>query len=288
MTNTALPFTVVDVGSSDRTLREDARDALALAVAVSVVAVSFGALATAAGLPLLITMAMSLLVLAGGAQFLAVAIIAAGGGPVAAVAVSVVAVSFGALATAAGLPLLITMAMSLLVLAGGAQFLAVAIIAAGGGPVAAVAGGLLLNLRHLPYGLAVADVVGDRWPAKVFGAHLLIDEVVAFSRARGSGARARRAYWTSGILLATFWNAGTLLGVVAGSAIPDPSVFGVDAAFPAALLALLLPALRQSDARRVGLASAVIAVASTPFLAPGLPVLAGLLGLGVAGRKASS
>ena len=232
MTNTALPFIVVDVGSSDRTLREDARDALALAVAVSVVAVSFGALATAAGLPLLITMAMSLLVLAGGAQFLAVAI-----------------------------------------------------IAAGGGPVAAVAGGLLLNLRHLPYGLAVADVVGDRWPAKVFGAHLLIDEVVAFSRARGSGARARRAYWTSGILLATFWNAGTLLGVVAGSAIPDPSVFGVDAAFPAALLALLLPALRQSDARRVGLASAVIAVAATPFLAPGLPVLAGLLGLAVAGRK---
>jgi 4-azaleucine resistance transporter AzlC len=232
LTNTALPFTVVDVGSSDRTLREDARDALALAVAVSVVAVSFGALATAAGLPLLITMAMSLLVLAGGAQFLAVAI-----------------------------------------------------IAAGGGAVAAVAGGLLLNLRHLPYGLAVADVVGDRWPAKVFGAHLLIDEVVAFSRARGSGARARRAYWTSGILLATFWNAGTLLGVVAGSAIPDPSVFGVDAAFPAALLALLLPALRQSDARRVGLASAVIAVAMTPFLAPGLPVLAGLLGLAVAGRK---
>ena len=202
-----------------------------------------------------------------------------------AVAVSVVGVSFGALATAAGVPLLITMAMSLLVLAGGAQFLAVAIIAAGGGPVAAVAGGLLLNLRHLPYGLAVADVVGDRWPAKVFGAHLLIDEVVAFSRARGSGARARRAYWTSGILLATFWNAGTLLGVVAGSAIPDPSVFGVDAAFPAALLALLLPALRRSDARRVGLASAVIAVAATPFLAPGLPVLAGLLGLGVAGRK---
>jgi 4-azaleucine resistance transporter AzlC len=222
----------MDVRSSDRTTMNDARDALALAVAVSVVGVSFGALATAAGVPLLITMAMSLLVLAGGAQFLAVAI-----------------------------------------------------IAAGGGPVAAVAGGLLLNLRHLPYGLAVADVVGDRWPAKVFGAHLLIDEVVAFSRARGSGARARRAYWTSGILLATFWNAGTLLGVVAGSAIPDPSVFGVDAAFPAALLALLLPALRQSDARRVGLASAVIAVASAPFLAPGLPVLAGLLGLGVAGRK---
>ena len=202
-----------------------------------------------------------------------------------AVAIAVVGVSFGALAAAAGIPMPITIAMSLLVFAGGAQFLAVAVVAAGGSPVAAVAGALLLNVRHLPFGLAIANVVGDRWPAKVFGAHLLIDEVVAFSRARGSGARARRAYWTSGVLLATFWNAGTLLGVVAGSAIPDPSVFGVDAAFPAALLALLLPALRRSDARRVGLASAVIAVASTPFLAPGLPVLAGRLGLGVAGRK---
>jgi branched chain amino acid efflux pump len=231
LTNTAIPFIVTVMRSLDRTTG-DVRDALALAVAVGVVGVSFGALATAAGVPL---------------------------------------------------PL--TVAMSLLVLAGGAQFLAVAVIAAGGSPVAAVAGGLLLNLRHLPFGLAVANVVGDRWPARVLGAHLLIDEVVAFSRARGSGARARRAYWTSGILLAAFWNAGTVLGVVAGSAIPDPGVFGVDAAFPAALLALLLPSLRRSDTRRVGLAAAAIAVATSPFLAPGLPVLAGLLGLGAAGRR---
>jgi len=202
-----------------------------------------------------------------------------------AVAVGVVGVSFGALAAAAGVPLLLTMAMSLLVLAGGAQFLAVAVVAAGGGPVAAVAGGLLLNVRHLPFGLAVANVVGDRWPARVLGAHILIDEVVAFARARGSGVRARRAYWTSGILLATFWNAGTLLGFVAGSAVPDPGVFGVDAAYPAALLALLLPSLRRPDARRVGLTSALIAVVATPFLAPGLPVLVGLLGLGTAGRR---
>jgi branched chain amino acid efflux pump len=205
-----------------------------------------------------------------------------------ALAVGVVGVSFGALATAAGVPMPLTIAMSLLVLAGGAQFLAVAVIAAGGSPLAAVAGGLLLNMRHLPFGLAVANVVGDRWPARVLGAHILIDESVAFTRARGRGARARRAYWTCGILLATLWNAGTVLEVLAGSTIPDPRVFGVDAAFPAALLALLLPALRRPDARRVGLAAAVLAVATTPFLAPGLPVLTGLLGLGAAGRKGAS
>lgn len=201
-----------------------------------------------------------------------------------AVAVAVVGVSFGALAAAAGVPTPLTIAMSLLVFAGGAQFLAVAVVAAGGSPVAAVAGALLLNVRHLPFGLAIAGVVGDRWPAKVLGAHILVDESVAFARARGSGARARRAYWTSGLLLFTFWNTGALLGVVAGSAVPDPSVLGVDAAFPAALLALLLPSLRRADARRVGIAAAAIAVATTPFLAPGLPVLTGLIGLGAANR----
>ena len=136
------------------------------------------------------------------------------------------------------------MAMSLLVLAGGAQFLAVAIIAAGGGPVAAVAGGLLLNLRHLPYGLAVADVVGDRWPAKVFGAHLLIYELVAFSRARGAVPAPAAPTGRAG---SCSRRSGTRArsGGRGGPAIPDPSVFGVDAAFPAALLALLLPALRH-------------------------------------------
>jgi branched chain amino acid efflux pump len=237
LTNPAAAFIVVDVRSPDRTVgevRADVRDALALAAAVAVVGVSFGALATAAGVPMPITVAMSLLVFAGGAQFLAVAV-----------------------------------------------------VAAGGSPVAAVAGALLLNARHLPFGLAVANVVGDRWPTRVLGAHILIDESVAFARARGTGARARRAYWTSGVLLFTFWNTGAALGVLAGSTVPDPGVFGVDAAFPAALLALLLPSLRRADARRVGVAAAAVAVAATPFLAPGLPVLAGLLGLGAAGKRRS-
>jgi predicted branched-subunit amino acid permease len=108
--------------------------------------------------------------------------------------------------------------------------------------------------------------------------------VVAFSRARGTGRRARVAYWTSGVLLATFWLVGTVVGLLAGAAVPDPSVFGVDAAFPAALLALVLPGLRRADARRVGLTAAAVALAATPFLPPGLPVLAGLLGLLAAGR----
>src|SRR5688572_28408997 len=109
-------------------------------------------------------------------------------------AIGVVGASFGALSVAAGVPVSMIIAMSLLVSAGGAQFLLVAVVAAGGSAVAGVVAGLLLNTRHLPFGLAMGGVVGDRWPARLLGAHLLIDEAVAFARTRPSGPRARAAY----------------------------------------------------------------------------------------------
>ncbi len=202
-------------------------------------------------------------------------------------AVGVVGASFGALAAAAHVPVPITIALSTLVFAGGAQFLVVAVVAAGGGPVAAVIAGLLLNARHLPFGLAMAGTVADRWPARLLGAHILVDESVAFARARGTGRRARTAYWLCGGMQFVFWNVGTVVGMLAGAAVPDPDAFGVDAAFPAALLALLLPALRRADARRVGLVAAAVALLATPLLPAGLPVLAGLLGLAVAGAPSA-
>ncbi|NMI01224.1 AzlC family ABC transporter permease [Pseudonocardia acidicola] len=202
-----------------------------------------------------------------------------------AAAIGVVGASFGALAAAARVPMPLTVAMSLLVFAGGSQFLAVAVVAAGGGPIAAVAAGLLLNARHLPFGLAMSGIVAKRWPGRLLGAHILIDESVAFSRARGAGPRARTAYWLCGSLFFVLWNVGTVAGALAGSAVPDPDAFGVDAAFPAGLLALLLPSLRRADARRVGLGAAAAALAATPFLPAGLPVIIGLLGLTLAGRE---
>src|ERR1700731_2550215 len=71
-----------------------------------------------------------------------------------------VGLSFGATAVAGGLPWWVPVAMSLLVFAGGSQIAAVGVVLAGGSPFAAVAAGAVLNTRLLPYGFAVADVVG--------------------------------------------------------------------------------------------------------------------------------
>ncbi|HEY8373517.1 MAG TPA: AzlC family ABC transporter permease, partial [Pseudonocardiaceae bacterium] len=72
-----------------------------------------------------------------------------------ALALVVVGASFGAIAVASGLPVWMPVFMSLVVFAGGSQFMAVGVVAAGGSPVAAVLAGLVLNARHLPFGLAV-------------------------------------------------------------------------------------------------------------------------------------
>jgi 4-azaleucine resistance transporter AzlC len=188
----------------------------------------------------------------------------------------VIGLSFGAIAVAAGTTVVQASAMSLLVFAGGAQFLAVGITGAGGTAVAAVLGGLLLNTRHLPFGLAIGDALGRH---RLIGSHVMTDEAVAFALARTDPAARRAAYWLAGGTLYVVWNVATVLGAIAGGAVGDPAAFGIDAAFPAGMLALLLPALGDRPALRVALGGAAIALICVPLLPPGVPVLVALLGL---------
>src|SRR5688572_19931893 len=108
-------------------------------------------------------------------------------------AVGFVGLSYGAIAVAAGMPNWAVIAMSLFVFAGGAQFMAVALVAAGS-PFAAILGGLLLNARHLPFGLAVADVMAGGWGRRLVGTHIMVDESVAFALAQPDADRRRAAY----------------------------------------------------------------------------------------------
>jgi 4-azaleucine resistance transporter AzlC len=198
----------------------------------------------------------------------------------------VVGLSFGAIAVGAGLPLWLPVLMSVVVFAGASQFLFVGIVAAGGNPVAAVAAGLLVNSRHLPFGFAVADLLSGGRSRWLVGSHVMIDESVAFALAQRGTGRSRAAFWSCGLALFCCWNLGVLLGAFGGSAITDTDAFGLDAAFPAVLLALVLPSLRDRQTRRAALVGAAIALAASPFLAAGLPVLLGLLGMLALGRRA--
>ena len=204
----------------------------------------------------------------------------------------IVGVSFGATAVAGHLHWWVPIVMSLLVFAGGSQIAAVGVVLAGGGAFAAVAAGAVLNTRLFPYGLAVADVTsaspgasgssgvpGKRWWLRLFGAQVVTDESVAFALRHTDPARRRAAFWTCGVSLFIVWNAAVLLGVLAGSAVRNTAAFGLDATFPAVLLALALPTLSDRRTRTAALSGATVAVALTPVLPAGLPVLAALGGL---------
>ncbi|MFD4673608.1 AzlC family ABC transporter permease [Lentzea sp. NPDC058450] len=198
---------------------------------------------------------------------------------------AVTGASFGAISVGTGMPWWMPVLMSLVIFAGGSQFMAVGIVAAGGSPAAAVVAGLVLNARHLPFGLAIGDVLGRSPLARVVGSHLLIDESTAFAMAQKDPTRARAAYWACGVALFFTWNTGVLLGALAGQAIGDPMTFGLDAAFPAAMLALTLPALKDAATRNAALTGAAIALVATPFLPAGVPVLLALAGLLVFKKK---
>jgi predicted branched-subunit amino acid permease len=192
-----------------------------------------------------------------------------------------VGVTFGVIAE----PLMGSVApivMSALVFAGAAQFGATAVLAAGGDPATAIATGTMLNMRFLPMGVAAAPALRGRAVRRAAEGQAIIDASWALA-ARGDGPFDRELMLGATLPQYPAWVAGTALGVFFGDALGDPAAFGLDAIFPAFFLGLLAAELGRPRAPWVVLGGAAIALALTPILPPGLPVLlasaAALIGL---------
>ncbi len=192
--------------------------------------------------------------------------------------VAMVGVSYGASAVAAGFPLWLPVLTGALVLAGSSEFLFVGITAAGGNPFAAVAAGLLVNARHVPYGLALPEVIEPGW-RRILGTHLMNDETVVLALSQPDLVRKRAAYRLCGLGILIAWPLGAFLGSLGGTQVRDTGAFGLDATFPAVILALILPALRERVTREAALVGAAIALVASVYLPAGLPELLALSGL---------
>ena len=185
---------------------------------------------------------------------------------------------YGLSARGAGFSPIEAMAMSTIVFAGAAQFAAVGYVASGLAWPGIVLLTALLNARHLLYSAALAPWLRDVPVARrAVMAHLLTDEAFALSigHFRRIGRGDERGYWL-GAIVATFipWNLATLAGVLLGAQIPEPSRFGIDVIFPAAMIGLavgLITGRRELVAAIVGGAIAVLMFAVTyPSRALGL------------------
>jgi predicted branched-subunit amino acid permease len=183
--------------------------------------------------------------------------------------------SFGAVAIASGLDFWQTQSLSLFMFTGASQFALVGVLGSGGGVIAAVITAVLLGSRNGLYALHLAPVLQLRMPWRFLAAQVTIDESTAMAiRYEQDRHHARHAFWATGVAVFVLWNIGTALGALGASALDDPAVLGLDAAIPAAFIALLWPRLRDRQAWAVALAAAALALLLTPVLTPGLPILA--------------
>ena len=190
--------------------------------------------------------------------------------------------SYGAAATSDGFPLWLPTAASVLVVAGSSELLFVGIVAAGGSPIAAALAGLLVNSRHLPYGLALPEGILGRGWRRVLGTHLMNDESVVFALAERDLVAKRRAYWVCALGVLATWPSGAVLGALIGSAVHNTNALGLDAVFPAVILALIFPSLRERRTLRAAVTGAGVALATDWFLPAGVPVLLSLVAVVVA------
>ena len=180
-------------------------------------------------------------------------------------------VSFGAAAGAAGLDVWQAAATSLLVFTGASQFALVGILGSGGSVASGVATALLLGSRNALYSVRLAPLLrGDRRPV---AAQFVLDESSAMAFARDDPAEARLAFWWTGLAVYVGWNLATVIGALGANAFADPETLGLDAAVPAAFLALLWPRLDGATERLVALGAVAITLVAVPFLPAGVPVL---------------
>jgi 4-azaleucine resistance transporter AzlC len=180
-------------------------------------------------------------------------------------------VVYAVLARDAGLSLLETQSLSVLVFAGSAQISAVGLFGSGAAALEIVSTTFLLNVRHVLYGLSLGRRIPLRGWRRPTGAYFLTDE--AFGVVAGREERTFAFLLGAELSLFFTWNLATFAGALGGTVIADPAELGIDLVFALAFLALLVPLVRTRIQLAVALFSGALAYVLSEELPGGLPIL---------------
>ena len=181
--------------------------------------------------------------------------------------------AFGAAGVAAGFSILQTCLLSILLFSGASQFAVVGIMGAGGAAISAIATATLLGFRNTLYGLQMAPILKVKGIKRVLAAQITIDESTAVATLQDNDEDRKRGFYLTGIGVYVFWNLFTFLGALGASAIGDPSVWGLDAAVPAAFLGLIWPRIKNKVQFLVSGIAIAWALLLTPVTPAGIPII---------------
>ena len=184
--------------------------------------------------------------------------------------------AFGAAAVANGFSVLQTCLLSLLTFSGASQFAVIGVLGAGGGALSGIATASLLGIRNGVYGVIMAPRLKVKGFKRIVAAQITIDESTAVAlgqEVRGESAM-RQGFWLTGFGVFIFWNLFTVAGALGAQAMGDIRAWGLDSAVPAAFLGLVWPRLKTNRDRILAVGCVVFALAMTPILPAGLPIIA--------------
>ena len=181
--------------------------------------------------------------------------------------------AFGAAGVTAGFSILQTCLLSILLFSGASQFAVVGIMGAGGAAISAIATATLLGFRNTLYGLQMAPILKVKGFKRVLAAQITIDESTAVATLQDNDQDRKRGFYLTGIGVYLFWNLFTFLGALGANAIGDPSVWGLDAAVPAAFLGLIWPRLKNKVQFLVSAIAIAWALLLTPVTPAGIPII---------------
>ena len=184
--------------------------------------------------------------------------------------------AFGAAAVANGFSVLQTCLLSLLTFSGASQFAVIGVLGAGGGAISGIATASLLGIRNGVYGVIMAPRLKVKGFKRIVAAQITIDESTAVAlgqEVQGESAM-RQGFWLTGFGVFLFWNIFTVAGALGAQAMGDIRAWGLDSAVPAAFLGLVWPRLKTNRDRFLAVGCVVFALAMTPILPAGLPIIA--------------
>ena len=177
---------------------------------------------------------------------------------------------FGALAVTAGISVAGTMAMSLFVFAGSAQFIAVGLVGAGAGVPVIILTTFVVNLRHALYSATLAPFVKhlpQHWLLPL--GFMLTDEsfVVASTHYNEPGDLKYKHWYFLGANLSMYvsWQVFTWIGIFAGTRIPDPARLGLDFAMIVTFTGMLIPLIKNRPILAAVTVASIVAVLTFPM-----------------------
>ena len=198
-----------------------------------------------------------------------------------------IGVAFGLVLSGAGYPWWLALVMSLWMYAGAGQFIAAGLFAAGTSLWEAALVQLVVNARHIAYGLSMLKRFGDTGRFKPYLIFSLTDETFALLSSlpegggpfggEGEGEQRRLFMFYVALLNQSYWVAGSVLGALAGALITF-DMYGIAFALTALFIVLMIEQIKRVKKPGVFIVSGAAALLGV-FLLPGTVSLLAALAL---------